>query len=494
MHLILIRAFHDPHSSVYKAVHTVVWVLIFASILLFGLELSDDAIAESSWMQWADWTILILFVFELVIRVATFVPPGATLYQRSFVSRVWFHVWGRFLFLIRPMNLIDLLAVLAVWQPLRSLRALRLLRLLRTVRLFKYSSPIAGIGQAFRDNAFLYWMALSFFGLITTVGGVSIYLIEGKTNQHIHNIGDGIWWALVTLTTVGYGDMAPEEPLGRVLGGILMIMGMFSLAGFAGIVGNTLLNAILSIQKEQFRMSQYVNHVVVCGYDGGSRMLLDTLMSELENSDSQVVVFSPGARPTDLPSEVIWIDGDPTKESELDKVKLVGARAVVVVGQRTLLPAQADAQSILTVFTVRSYLKKQSKYVSRSKPVYVLTEILDGENVEHARAAGASEVLESTKVGFSLLAHAIVVPGASEIMSRVVVSGSHNLYVGVAPPDLDMPTSFGELTGMLKKSHDVLLLGIRRSESDQLNPPDETVIAAADQLIYLGEAPHLMGT
>ena len=57
MHLILIRAFHDQHSSVYKAVHTVVWVLIIASILLFGLELWDESFAQAAWMRWADWFI-----------------------------------------------------------------------------------------------------------------------------------------------------------------------------------------------------------------------------------------------------------------------------------------------------------------------------------------------------------------------------------------------------------------------------------------------------
>lgn len=489
-----VDAFHKSETRTYKIVHGVVWFLIVMSIGLFVVELQfGDASWRTGWLAWLDWGILVVFAIELVLRVLTFVPAGSHLYARSPLGTVWFHIWGRLLYLIRPMNLIDLLAVLAVSQQLRGLRALRLLRLLRSARLFKYSSPIAGITQAFRDNAFLYWMAFSFFGLVTTVGGLSIYLIEVEHNPAIDTIGDGIWWGLVTITTVGFGDIAPVTVMGRFVGGFLMIMGMFALACFAGIVANTLLNAILSVRVEQFRMSQYVNHVVVCGYDEGSRMLLDTLSDELAGSDSQVVVFGVGTRPPSLPSEVIWIPGDPKKESELDKVRLVAARAVIVIGQRQLSPGQADALSILTVFTMRSYLKKQPQNVRRTHPVYIVAEVLDGENVEHARTAGASEVIESTKIGFSMLAHAICVPGASEIMSRVVVAGAHNLYVDSVPNAVTLPMTFGEMGSHIKQHWDVLLIGIRIGEEDILNPPDETHIGNHCKLIYLGEGPKLQG-
>jgi hypothetical protein len=223
-------------------------------------------------------------------------------------------------------------------------------------------------------------------------------------------------------------------------------------------------------------------------------MLLDTLLDELKGSDSQVVLFGRGNRPLSLPSQIIWIAGDPTKESELDKVKLVAARAVIVVGQRQLLPAQADAQTILTVFTMRSYLKKHSHSVKRANPVYIVTEVLDGENVEHAQTAGASEVIESTRIGFSMVAHAIGVPGSSEIMSRVVVAGAHNLYVGDVPEKLEMPMAFGSLSSQMKENWNVLLLGIRSNESDQLNPPDAKEVQKTDKLIYLGQSPHLTQT
>ena len=483
-------AFHRSGAPYYNLVYGVIWTLIVVSIGIFGVELYFGPATEQwMWLQWLDWSILVVFVVEISVRVLTFQPAGRGLYRRNWFSKIGFEVFARIRYLGRPLNLIDLLAVLAVWQPLRGLRALRLLRLIRSVGLFKYSSPVGGIARAFKDNAFLYWMAFSFLGILTLIGGLSLYLIEGQENKDIDSVGDGIWWALVTLTTVGFGDISPESFLGRVVGGVLMIMGMFTLATFAGIVGNTLLNAILSIRQEQFRMSQYVNHVLVFGYDAGSRMLLDALELELSEQDSQVVIFASGIRPASLPEDLIWISGDPTKESELDKVRLADARAVIVVGNRSLSPAQADAQSILTVFTTRAYLAKNKKYCRRTDPIQIVAEILDGENVEHAYTAGADEVVESTRVGFSLLAHAISVPGASQIMSRVVVAGSHNLYMGSLPSNLDGGISFFDMTQAMKREYGVLVIGVRRDGMDQLNPKDQMLVGGNDLMIYLAQAP-----
>lgn len=95
----------------------------------------------------------------------------------------------------------------------------------------------------------LFTFAFSALGAATLLGGTSIYLIEVGRNPTIQTLGDGIWWALVTLTTVGFGDINPVSGLGRVVGGVLMVAGMFTLALFAGIVGQTILRAVLSIRR-----------------------------------------------------------------------------------------------------------------------------------------------------------------------------------------------------------------------------------------------------
>jgi voltage-gated potassium channel len=262
---------------------------------------------------------------------------------------------------------------------------------------------------------------------------------------------------------------------------------MFTLALFAGIVGHSLLNAVLSIREEQFRMGSYVNHIVVCGYEEGMHLLLDTLMAEHESDETKIVLIADLERPPEIPAELYWVRGDPTKESELDKVRIDRAASVIVAGARRTSPQHADAVTLLTVFTIRSYLAKQKSQTRRHKPLYLVSEILDSENVEHARAAGADEVIETRRLGFSLLARAIEHHGAADTLSQVVLRGESSLYVGVLPPGITAST-YGELTRALDlRKRGGLVIGVTHGDSgvEHVNPPDELELEPNMRVLYI---------
>jgi len=488
-------AFHRPATRSYRIVHGIIWALIALSVALLIVELA--VLEEGS--EWAarvallDRTVLGVFVVEILLRLLSFHPPSLGLFRLSPAGRLRVHVLGRLRYALQPLMLFDILAVSSLVPGLRGLRALRLLRLARTPKIFRYSSPFQGLQRSFQDNRLLFAFAFSVFGASVLVGGLSIYLLEVGHNANVDGLGDGIWWAIVTLTTVGFGDITPVTTPGKVVGSALMISGMFNLALFAGIVGNTLLHAVLSIREEQFRMTGILDHLVICGYDRGARMLLDAILEEIDLEQTPVVLFAEGGRPRDLPPSFMWVQGDPTKESELDKVRLTHAAAVLVVGARDTSPQNADANTLLTIFTLRSYLSKKGKTEARLRPLYIVAEVLDQENVEHARAAGADEVIETTRLGFSLLAHSVTTPGSGAVMSRVVSAGAHSLFVGALPEDLEVPLAFRDLARRLKRDRGVLLLGVRDPQTgeDRLNPPEDWIVQPTTQLLYLAEEPVL---
>lgn len=490
-------AFHVEDTGIYRIVQTAVGALIVLSILLLVLEAFLPAGSSAhAIVNQIDSVILGVFALEISLRVATFRPAALEVFYRPPLGQLRAHLLARLSYLLRPMTLIDILAVLALFPELRGLRALRLLRLLRASRFFLYRNPFSLVIRALEENGLLFTFAFSVLGVATALGGVSFYLVEGRINPEVQTLMDGVWWALVTLTTVGYGDITPATLLGRIVGGVLMISGMFTLALFAGIVGSSLVTGMLSIREEQFRMSEHVNHVVVCGYGQSSELLMEALGRELDLTETRVVFFEDRERPRELPPDFYWVQGDPTKESELDKVRLTHAAAVIVSGARDVSRQAADAATILTIFTIRSFLKQQQELVKdRKRPLYIVAEVLDAENVNHARTAGADEVIETPKIGCSMIAHAVGHHGTATTMSRVLLSGSgfHNVYIGQLPDDPEAPILLGELlVAMQLSKQGGLVIGVRLpSGEDVINPPKDLTVEPGAQLIYLAEEPLL---
>jgi len=491
----LVDAFHSPGTQVYRRTSAFVWALILLSIVLYGLELwMGHKAFEERGLTLVDKVILTAFAVELVLRVITFRPSAVDFYNHGHAGAIRAHLLGRLTFLFRPLIFVDLLTVIAVYPPLRGLRAMRLLRLLRTARVFKYSSPFRGIARAFEENRLLYAFGFTIFGILVVLGGLSIYQAEVDANEDIATIGDGLWWAMVTLTTVGFGDITPVTPLGRIIGSALMVCGMVSLAMFAGIVGNTLLHYVLTMREEHLRLSQYVDHVIICGYTAGARGLLVALNEELDLDQRTVVIFAEGDRPTDVHPDFVWINGDATKESELDKVRMAFASTAIVVGSRKLRTQEADAQTILTAFTIRRYLQHHQVTPKRARPLYLVSEILDTENVDHARTAGVDEVIETTRFGFTLVAHAIDYPGTAALMGGLAESRGHSLFVGHFPEDIELPSSFGPVADRLRDTERVLAVGLRDEKGrTTLNPTGSTVVTPTMQVVYMATKPVLTG-
>lgn len=481
-------AFHRPSTHVYRVVQGTIWALIVLSILFLVVEaLVPTDSAAIVLLRQLDRILLAIFAGEILLRVVSYRPPSAEVFHPT-DDHFRTHLRARLGYLFRPMMLVDILAVLALFPELRGLRALRLLRLLRTAKVFRYRNPFAIVIQALEENGLLFSFAFSVLGITTTIGGTSLYLIEARINPNLETLTDAIWWALVTITTVGYGDVTPVTFLGRIVGMVVMVGGLFTLALFAGIVGSSLVQGMLSIREEQFRMSNHANHVVVCGYDESTHLLQGALLREFDLAETRVVIIDDHERPRDLSPDFLWVEGDPTKESELEKVRLAHAVAVIVSGARDMNPQAADARTILTTFTIRSFLRRQRKLIStRRRPLYVVAEILDAENVNHARTAGADEVIETRMIGYSMIAHAVRHHGTASMMTGVLVSGAHSLFIGQVPRASNQPVVFGELLAEMKLTKKGgLVIGVRTPAGDDVvNPAKSYLIEPGSGLIYL---------
>lgn len=215
-----------------KAFDVVLLMLILASVLVVSLEsvpvLHDRYLTTFTILE---WVFTIAFTIEYLLRLYCVLQPWK--YATSF------------------FGIIDLLAILPTYLSIfitgaQGLIVIRGLRLLRVFRIFKLGHFIKeGVVliralQASRNKIIVFMM---FVVLMVTIIGAVMYLVEGGRNDSFSSIPKGIYWAIVTLTTVGYGDITPITGLGQFLSALVMILGYAVLAVPTGIVSVELMQS-----------------------------------------------------------------------------------------------------------------------------------------------------------------------------------------------------------------------------------------------------------
>jgi len=223
-----------PGDGLSRGVDSFILILIFANVIAVIVG-SVPSIYARYGAQ--------LDVFE-VFSVAIF--------SVEYLSRIWActvdsrfagPVWGRLKFARQPMSIIDLAAILPFYLPffgfdLRSLRVLRLLRLLRVAKIGRYYASLTVIKNVFRSKKEELVLTFALMVMLLVVSSSVIYFCEnGENPEMFSSIPATMWWAVETLTTVGYGDMYPTTDLGKLFASFIAILGIGMFALPTGILG-----------------------------------------------------------------------------------------------------------------------------------------------------------------------------------------------------------------------------------------------------------------
>jgi len=214
----------DHNTRASRAFDVALLVLIALSVLLVMLETVEDL--EDSYdtlFLVLELIITILFTIEYVARLLTVEDPKK--YARSF------------------FGVIDLLSILPVYlslvipgaQSLLVIRSLRLLRVFRVLKMAQFINEADFLVRAIRASSRKIVVFLTVVVLINVIVGSTMYLVEGPEHGY-DSMFRGVYWSIVTMSTVGFGDISPETPLGQVLAAMLMIVGYSVIAVPTGIV------------------------------------------------------------------------------------------------------------------------------------------------------------------------------------------------------------------------------------------------------------------
>jgi voltage-gated potassium channel len=235
---------------------------------------------------WFDWFLILLIVANVVAVMLETMPSinqqyssqlflfevfSVVIFTAEYIARIWtctldseqesLHASDfsqRLYFMLRPMSVVDLLAILPFYLSMfigLDLRVLRLFRLIRLMKLGRYSVAMQTLQIVIAREYRVIIAALGMLMIVMVVAATIMYHLE-RTAQpdHFGTIPAALWWSVVTLSTVGYGDVAPITPAGQFFAGMFILIGVALFALPAGILASSFTEQ-MSLRRDKFRSS-----------------------------------------------------------------------------------------------------------------------------------------------------------------------------------------------------------------------------------------------
>ncbi|MEL1228454.1 MAG: ion channel [Candidatus Neomarinimicrobiota bacterium] len=293
-------------------------------------------------------------------------------------------------------------------------------------------------------------------GLFITMifGGIVLQWLE---SGDISKGDNPFWWAIVTMTTVGYGDFSPETPEGRVFAVFIM---------FAGITLVSLLTASISsifvAQKiregkglEKLNIS---DHIVLCGWNSNTGNLMNSIQKlnhekhldlVLVNELSEEEVNQIKSRFTKL--NILFVSGDYTQEETLLKASVTTSNTVIIIPNNiNNEDGLHDEKTIFATLTIKSI----------DSSIRVVAYLLERENLTHIKRAEADEVVISDDFSLNILASHVVDPGVPQLSNHLVNADSSSRFVRKQIPSNFVGKEYGDLFDYFRGENGSLLVGL----------------------------------
>lgn len=240
--------------------------------------LLEPGTAESGWAKAIDVFITLIIIVNLTVLIIDTVPDIPLYYRQNFyllevftvlfftieyMLRIWIapvtEVYSRFKrprvgFVLSFYGIVDLLAILPFYLNYMfglNYYYLMVFRLFRIFKLFRYFTALQLLGRVFRAKFQELMFALFFIVIMLIFVSFLMFYVENKAQPEVfRSIPETMWWGIITLTTVGYGDMHPITPIGKFLGGIIALMGIGLFALPAGILAGGFSTELQKIAQE----------------------------------------------------------------------------------------------------------------------------------------------------------------------------------------------------------------------------------------------------
>ena len=296
--------------------------------------------------------------------------------------------------------------------------------------------------------------------LVMILGGLVLRMLEiGKITE-----GEApFWWAIVTMTTVGYGDFAPKTPEGRMFAVLVMFAGISLTAMFTAIISSIFVAKRIREEKGLEKLN-IKNHIILCGWNRNADKIIHSIQYLAEAPRKNIVLIN------DLDEEEIarmktryrkirlhFVVGDFTSEQVLEKANLEVAETVIIIPSDINDSIQnPDDKTIRAALTIKGL----------EPNIRLIAYLHDRENLTHIKRANADEVVISDDFGAYMLASHVMDPGIPQTVNRLLDNVSKNRFKRVDIPSEFIGKPFDNLFNHFRKKNNSILVGVFSEEEN----------------------------
>ena len=421
---------------------------------------------------------VIIFTIEYFFRIWVSVESEVT--GTSFVKRVKY--------IFSAMAIVDLMAIVPFYLAflpvdMRFLRALRLLRILRIFKIGRYSNSLGTMGRIFKKKKDDLLITFFLILIMLIVFSNLMYFIENSAQPDVFsNVFQAMWWGIVTVTGVGYGDMYPITTLGKFLGGFIAILGIVTIALPIGILGAAYVEDMENKGKGKILHIHSSDHIIICGYNRITKNVLKDLISE--SKDAKIIIVTQKPNP-DIPG-IIYVNADWTDIEVLKHLSIEHAAACVIMAEGYSGISEETDIDIIDMRTIFTLYKIKLNYPN----VHTVVEVINTNHIEMVKSnIKGDEIILKEIIDGNLIANCVKMPGISHLLYEIInMEGKVIRETNVNKLGLPENCPYKEVI-KYGIDNEITFIGYIRGEENisQLSPGKNAIIRKTDRLIYIAD-------
>jgi voltage-gated potassium channel len=463
-----------------KAVDFFMMFLIFSSIFIMVRDVKSP---ENDYLYFFNhYVITFIFLIEYLLRFWVYNDSSKIIIEQlesdRFLNKhlnlkksIQSIISKKIEFMTSPRAIIDLLAIMPFFH---ELRLLRIFILFRVFKLFRYTRSIQEFFTVLKSKKFEFIILISFIAIVVFISGVMIYVMEANNpNSPIDTLFEAFYWSLVTISTVGYGDLVPVTEAGQVVAMLIIVSGIAVISFSTSIVVSAFSDKLEDIRNNKTisDISKLKDIFLICGYNA----LAYQVALKLKHKNENVVIIDNDeenikeARKHSL----IAMNLDPSslqtyKSLEIDFNKDV--KAVISL-------YSDDVLNVYTALTIRSFNKK----------IKLISLLIQESHRKKLSLCGVDKIVYPQELVGLMVKEYSGRPVAFETIHELR-SESQSINIQEIKVDKSIYENSVYVKDMHVKDYKIILLGIYKEDLEQFlfNPIDSTLIEPHDILLVIG--------